>query len=385
MSYLHSPSHVQTPLNRGLDNIDLPCTETRLLGADGRRHLPVRLRSLIILAIGLPAASLQAQNPSQDPALLPRLFDFEAPDFQSGDLEGQRGWRVDQGVATVLSGLGWDSSAALSVEPAEPFTQGRLTLSRPVSAESRLFFDFLVRLPAAEPSVLNETFDIDSARIGLFRSTADPALAEWHVFHGNVDGDGMWLNTGVAAALDPLTQATIDWTRLTIMEDVTNQTWTLWVDGVLAAAGLGLQFPAEQTHSHFFILGDTQLPVILDNLRVSVENPPDLADLDAQPPAPPPDEDVPDGEPPAPGAEPLLDSDADGLPDAWEVANGLNADDPTDAVSDLDADGLTALDEFLLRSDPASQDIRRSVASNTAEVFNRFAGASARRAVVPSP
>jgi hypothetical protein len=81
----------------------------------------------------------------------------------------------------------------------------------------------------------------------------------------------------------------------------------------------------------------------------------------------------------------LLDSDADGLPDEWEIAHGLNAHDPADAASDLDADGLTALDEFLLRSDPSASDIRRSVASTTAEVFNRFAGASARRVVDPNP
>jgi len=288
-------------------------------------------------------------------------------------------------MATVHSGLGWHGSAALSVEPTEPFSQGRLTLTRPASADSGLFFDFLVRLPAAESLVLDETFDIDSARIGLFRTTDDPSLAEWHVFHGNGEGDGMWLNTGVAAALDPLTEATIDWTRLTIREDVSNQTWNLWVDGVLTAAGLSFQYPPEQTQSHFFILGDPQRPVILDNLRVSVENPPDLADLDSPPPAPFPDEGGPGGVPPDPEADAPLDSDADGLPDVWEIAHGLNAQDPADAVSDLDADGLTALDELLLRSDPTTKDIRRSVASNTAEVFNRFAGASARRAVVSSP
>ena len=86
-------------------------------------------------------------------------------------------------------------------------------------ADSGLFFDFFVRLPAATALVLDETFDIDSARIGLFRTSADPSLAEWHVFHGNGQGDGVWLNTGVAAALDPLTEGTLGWTRLTIRED----------------------------------------------------------------------------------------------------------------------------------------------------------------------
>lgn len=61
----------------------------------------------------------------------------------------------------------------------------------------------------------------------------------------------------------------------------------------------------------------------------------------------------------------------------------MNALDPADAASDLDGDGLTALDEFLLGSNPASKGVRRAVASQTAEVFNRFAGVSARRVAAP--
>ncbi|MFQ5853257.1 MAG: hypothetical protein ACE5JU_22080, partial [Candidatus Binatia bacterium] len=40
------------------------------------------------------------------------------------------------------------------------------------------------------------------------------------------------------------------------------------------------------------------------------------------------------------------DADNDGLPDDFEVANGLNPNDPSDAVLDPDADGLTNLQEF---------------------------------------
>ncbi len=355
------------------------------MGVDGWRAFSVHLKCLGLVAIGLAAKSLQAQNPAAGPFSAPGVFDFEAPDFRAESVAGQGGWQVDQGMATVHPGQGWDGSAALSIEPAEPFTQCRLTLNRPAVADSGLFFDFFVRLPAATPLVLDETFDIDSARIGLFRTSADPSLAEWHVFHGNGQGDGVWLNTGVAAALDPLTEGTLGWTRLTIREDISDQTWKLWVDGVLAAAGLGFQYPAEETLSHFFILGDAQWPVILDNLQVSVENPPDLVDLKAAPPASIPEEVGFRGGVAPPELGSLLDADADGLPDEWEIAHGLNAHDPADAASDLDSDGLTTLDEFLLRSDPSARDLRRSVASTTAEVFNRFAGASARRVVDPNP
>ena len=40
------------------------------------------------------------------------------------------------------------------------------------------------------------------------------------------------------------------------------------------------------------------------------------------------------------------DSDGDGMADAWELLYGLNINDPSDASSDLDIDGVTAAEEF---------------------------------------
>src|SRR6185369_12599050 len=42
-----------------------------------------------------------------------------------------------------------------------------------------------------------------------------------------------------------------------------------------------------------------------------------------------------------------VDTDGDGLPDAWELANGLNPNDPTDADRDLDGDGISNRTEYL--------------------------------------
>jgi len=50
------------------------------------------------------------------------------------------------------------------------------------------------------------------------------------------------------------------------------------------------------------------------------------------------------------------DSDCDGLPDAWEIANGLDPHDPTDALGDPDADGLNNLEEYALGTNPRSKD-----------------------------
>jgi pimeloyl-ACP methyl ester carboxylesterase len=51
-----------------------------------------------------------------------------------------------------------------------------------------------------------------------------------------------------------------------------------------------------------------------------------------------------------------IDSDHDGLPDCWELANGLNPSNPADASADADSDGLTNLQEYLLGTNPRNAD-----------------------------
>ncbi len=50
------------------------------------------------------------------------------------------------------------------------------------------------------------------------------------------------------------------------------------------------------------------------------------------------------------------DADCDGLPDAWEVANGFSPSDPRDALADADADGLTNAEELAWGTDPRRRD-----------------------------
>ncbi len=55
-----------------------------------------------------------------------------------------------------------------------------------------------------------------------------------------------------------------------------------------------------------------------------------------------------------------LDSDGDGIPDDWELAHGLNPNNPADASLDSDGDGVLNLVEYALGSDPKNPGDGRS-------------------------
>ena len=43
---------------------------------------------------------------------------------------------------------------------------------------------------------------------------------------------------------------------------------------------------------------------------------------------------------------PYVDTDKDGMPDEWEIANGLNPNDPSDANKDCTGDGYTNIENI---------------------------------------
>ena len=44
---------------------------------------------------------------------------------------------------------------------------------------------------------------------------------------------------------------------------------------------------------------------------------------------------------------PYVDTDGDGMPDEWEIANGLNPNDPSDANGDVTGDGYTNIEKYI--------------------------------------
>ena len=65
-----------------------------------------------------------------------------------------------------------------------------------------------------------------------------------------------------------------------------------------------------------------------------------------------------------------LDSDGDGMPDDYEIANGFNPFDPSDAGQDADGDGLTNLQEYQLGTNPRNPDTDGDGVPDGVEVKN---------------
>ena len=51
-------------------------------------------------------------------------------------------------------------------------------------------------------------------------------------------------------------------------------------------------------------------------------------------------------------AKSWIDSDGDGIPDEWELGNGLDPNNPNDATEDLDGDGFRDIDSYYIGWDP---------------------------------
>lgn len=64
------------------------------------------------------------------------------------------------------------------------------------------------------------------------------------------------------------------------------------------------------------------------------------------------------------------DTDADGMSDDFEIANGLNLNDPADAARDNDADGLANLDEFRRGTNPNNLDTDNDGVDDLTEIAN---------------
>jgi len=78
-------------------------------------------------------------------------------------------------------------------------------------------------------------------------------------------------------------------------------------------------------------------------------------------------------------SDPNLDTDSDGIPDAVELANGMNPNSATDALLDVDGDGHSAVEEYVFGTSMTDPDDSFTVTSDMSPGFRvRFDGRAGR-------
>ena len=124
--------------------------------------------------------------------------------------------------------------------------------------------------------------------------------------------------------------------RVTLRLDYTTKKWDLYVGGKLVAADLGLTQNSQTAIGSFTLTGQAAAPTLMDEFLAAFDNPI------------------------------FVDADKDGMDDAWEVSHGLIAA-ANDRNGDLDGDGITNIQEYLLDTNPNTADSDGDGLSDTQE------------------
>jgi hypothetical protein len=265
---------------------------------------------------------------------LPYATGFEVTDgFQPGPLSGQNGWTVSQGGAVVTTQVFHGGTQSLQLTGASPVAVAALGFNATPN-ETIEFCDFYA-MPVAETTIATSTlFTVEGARFGFQQTNGVGVL---QVFQGDGDGGGDWVPTAVTIPLGTGNQAA-SWVRLTARLDFSALTWSLYVNGTVAASGLPFIDDASTSLSTFQVQGDAGTSTSLDDLYVGPVNPL------------------------------FTDVNNDGIPDSWETFNGLDLS-INQANQHTFSPTLTNLQEYELGLNP----IKGSISDDSAVQLNVYA------------
>jgi RHS repeat-associated protein len=173
---------------------------------------------------------------------------------------------------------------------------------------------------------------------GFFRIEAG---GELYIFNGDGQGGGDWLATGAKFATQE-DGSVQDWIRLSLRQDFEQKVWDLFINGKIFRANLGFWKDAEVApqEARFTLTGHTAVPLWVDDLKIDSDS---VA---------------------------FADADRDGLPDDWEVAQGLDAT-MANRDEDADGDGLTNAEELVVGTSAKTADTDEDGLSDGAEIASQ--------------
>ena len=258
-----------------------------------------------------------------------------------GNLNNQSGWQANE-MAQIVGSAAFDGAQSMQLTSGSlPPLDSSAIVKQYFGTEGnkQIWVSFYGKLSTGSlPDVTN--FDVNSS--GTFKLDSIGRLAALDNFHDQ------WLVDG--SMFDPDFINDGNWKHYVVHLDYLRRQWSLIVEKgmVFKDIPFGLEAPNE-----FSLLKITQAsPAVketwIDKLTVSDVEPEGLDfDLDG----------LENNVERQLGSDVFsFDSDSDNIDDFWEYTNGWNLLDGSDALSDLDGDARTLLEEYQAGTDPSSAD-----------------------------
>ena len=264
--------------------------------------------------------SSPTNSDAQSAASLPFAENFESSSVTNGDINGQNGWTASQtNWAMVQSSSRFEGAQALQLCPTTNANTAIVHKFKGANA-TVTWIDYRT-IPVRHLSNARPILQSSSSAAFYIGSDGYPVVA---------NGTN-WLSLTNSPII-----STTNWSRFTVKQDFSNQVWSLYVNG--APISTNLAFVRKLTSLVSMRMNSAVYSnAYLDAISIATSAPDDI------------------------------DNDGDGMLNNWELLNGFDPENPADAGSDADGDGLSNLQEYRLSLNPRLADTDQDGMGDSAE------------------